>query len=222
MIHCAASSTAIFSPTGAIVATQVDSSVDEVVQRALTGDKAAFSMLVRRYQRPVYGLCMRLVRSEADASEIAQETFLRAYHGIGRYDSHRPFDVWLFTIARNLCLDTLRRKSRNRMDNVDDHAAFLPSGEGNAEDSAIVRQERAALENAIATLSLEDREVLSLYYSQRKTTKEIAQIVKVAQGTVMARLFRAREKLRTIMKAAEENPVEELKLLEAGAGSETL
>jgi RNA polymerase sigma-70 factor (ECF subfamily) len=174
----------------------------EEVRRARRGDGNAFAALVRAVQRPVYGLCLRLLRTEAEASEVAQETFLRAYQNLDRYDDQRPFDLWVLTIARNLCLDVLRKRSRVQTEDVDEHAQVLPSGEASVEEHAMVNQERQSLEDAMGTLSVDDREVLALYYVQKRTTKEIAQVMNVAPGTIMARLFRAREKLRTTMTEA--------------------
>ncbi len=177
------------------------------VRAARRGDRSAFEVLVRSVQRPVYGLCLRLLASEAEASEVAQEAFLRAYQNLGRYDEKRPFDLWVLAIARNLCLDILRRRSRMRTEDVEEMREVLPSGDPSQEDGAIARQERLSLEAALATLPEEDREVLALYYVQKRTTKEIAQIIGVAPGTIMARLFRAREKLRRQMIPAQEAAV---------------
>ncbi len=176
----------------------------EEVRRARKGDSNAFAALVRATQRSVFGLCLRMLRTEAEASEVAQETFLRAFQHLDRYDENRPFDLWVLTIARNLCLDLLRRRAKLQTEDVEAHSQTLPSGEATVEEHAIIRQERRSLEEAMATLSVDDREVLALYYVQKRTTKEIAEIMSVAPGTIMARLFRAREKLRTKMKAAEQ------------------
>ncbi len=176
--------------------------VDDV-RRARRGDANAFASLVKSVQRQVYGLCLRLLRTEAEAAEVAQETFLRAYQNLDRFDETRPFDLWVLTIARNQCLDLLRRRTKMKTDDVEDHAYNLQSGEPSLEEGAIIRQERKSLEDAMATLSVDDREVLALYYVQKRTTKEIAEVMNVAPGTIMARLFRAREKLRTRMQAAE-------------------
>ncbi|MBL8939951.1 MAG: RNA polymerase sigma factor [Archangium sp.] len=175
----------------------------EEVRRARRGDSSAFEALVRGLQRPVYGLCLRLLRSEAEATEVAQETFLRAYQNLERFDDSRPFDLWVLTIARNLCLDILRRRQKVQTEDVEPHAPMLASSEPNSEDKAIEKQQRQSLEDAMATLSSDDREVLALYYVQKRTTKEIGVIMGVAPGTIMARLFRAREKLRVRMMAAE-------------------
>jgi RNA polymerase sigma-70 factor (ECF subfamily) len=175
----------------------------EDVRRARRGDSNAFASLVKSVQRPVYGLCLRLLRTEAEAAEVAQETFLRAYQHLERFDESRPFDLWVLTIARNQCLDLLRRRQNMKTDDVEDHAHALQSADMNLEDGAIARQERKSLEEAMSTLSVDDREVLALYYVQKRTTKEIAEVMNVAPGTIMARLFRAREKLRTKMTPAE-------------------
>jgi RNA polymerase sigma-70 factor (ECF subfamily) len=169
------------------------------VRAARRGDRSAFEVLVRSVQRPVYGLCLRLLRTEAEAAEVAQETFLRAYQHLARYDDSKPFDLWVLAIARNLCLDLLRRRGRIHTQDVDELHEALPSGEKSQEEGAIAAEEHRSLEAALATLGPDDREVLALYYVQKRTTKEIAQVMGVAPGTIMARLFRAREKLRRQM-----------------------
>jgi RNA polymerase sigma-70 factor, ECF subfamily len=166
---------------------------------ARRGDQSAFASLVRSVQRSVYGLCLRLLSSDAEASEAAQEAFLRAYQHLNRYNEEKPFDLWVLAIARNLCLDILRRRAKMRSEDVDEMRDVLPSSAKSQEEGAIARQERLSLEAALATLSTDDREVLALYYVQKRTTKEIAEVLEVAPGTIMARLFRAREKLRKQM-----------------------
>lgn len=173
------------------------------VSAARKGDPSAFASLVRSVQRPVYGLALRLLNNEAEASEVAQEAFLRAYQNLHRYDESRPFDLWVLAITRNLCLDLLRRRGRVHTEELEPMKELLPSGEASLEEGAIARQERQSLEEALATLPPEDREVLALYYVQRRTTKEIAQVLGCAPGTIMARLFRAREKLRKKMTVEE-------------------
>jgi RNA polymerase sigma-70 factor, ECF subfamily len=174
------------------------------VAAARRGDRNAFEALVRGVQRPVYGLCLRLLSNEAEAAEVAQETFLRAYQNLDRFDEGRPFELWVLAIARNLCLDLLRRRGRVRTEDLEPMKELLPSQAPSQEDAAVAREERLSLEQALGTLGADDREVLALYYVQRRTTKEIAEVMGVAPGTIMARLFRAREKLRRRMQQPEE------------------
>ncbi|ATB34028.1 RNA polymerase sigma factor [Melittangium boletus] len=173
------------------------------VVAARRGDPSAFESLVRGVQRPVYGLALRLLGNEAEASEVAQEAFLRAYQNLHKYDESRPFDLWVMAITRNLCLDLLRRRTKVRTQELEPIKDVLASDEASLEEGAIARQERQSLEEALATLSADDREVLALYYVQKRTTKEIAQLLGCAPGTIMARLFRAREKLRKKMSPEE-------------------
>jgi RNA polymerase sigma-70 factor (ECF subfamily) len=174
------------------------------VLAARRGDSKAFASLVRSVQRSVFGLSLRLLANDAEASEVAQEAFLRAYQNLGRYDVERPFDLWVMAIARNLCLDILRRRGKHRSEDVEEMKDVLPASQKTQEEQVIASQERISLEAAMATLSTEDREVLALYYVQKRTTREIAEVMSVAPGTIMARLFRAREKLRNKMQPKEE------------------
>jgi len=169
------------------------------VAAARGGDRQAFEQIVRGFQRQVYGLCLRLLSNEAEASEVAQEAFLRAWSNLDRYDARRPFELWLMAIARNLCLDLLRRRSRVRTQDLDGMHESLTSGAPSQEEIVIEKQAHRSLEEAMETLGTSDREVLALYYVQRRTTRQIAEIMGVAPGTIMARLFRAREKLRRQM-----------------------
>lgn len=172
------------------------------VRAAREGDRAAFEALVRGVQRPVYGLSLRLLGNEAEAAEIAQEAFLRAYQHLDRFDASRSFEVWILSIARNLCLDLLRRRGKVRTEELAPLSEVLPSSEPSLEERAIQSETHRGLEDALSTLPETDREVLSLYYVQKRTTKEIAGVLGVAPGTIMARLFRAREKLRRILAPA--------------------
>src|SRR5690349_21775166 len=90
------------------------------VLAARRGDQQAFAQLVRSVQRPVYGLCLRLLRTDAEACEVAQEAFLRAFQNLARYDEQKPFDLWVLAIARNLRLDLLRRRSKLHTQDVEE------------------------------------------------------------------------------------------------------
>lgn len=82
------------------------------IGRVITGDRDAFALLVERHSRSVFRLAFRITGSEADADEVVQETFLRAFRQIHRYESRASFATWISTIAANLALDTLRKRKR--------------------------------------------------------------------------------------------------------------
>lgn len=172
-----------------------DAEEAELSRAASRGDRAAFTDLLRRYQHSVYGLCYRLLGEREAASDATQEAFVRAYAALSSFDPDQRFDLWLLRIARNHCYDLLRR--RGVRPQADEEAAALAV---DSAPTALDRLEEAEtsrnLEAALQGLPASDREVLALYYVQRKKTREIADLIGVAPGTVMARLFRAREKLR--------------------------
>ncbi|MGC4115341.1 MAG: sigma-70 family RNA polymerase sigma factor [Myxococcales bacterium] len=155
---------------------------------------------MRRAQGSVFGLCYRLLGERDAATDAAQEAFVRAYSALGSFDPSQRFDTWVLRIARNHCYDLLRR----RQPQAEEEEAALTA---DASPSVLERLESAEvtrkLEGALESLPASDREVLSLYYVQHRKTKEIAQLLGVAPGTIMARLFRAREKLRGQLKEVE-------------------
>ena len=169
-----------------------------LARAAARGDRSAFSELVRRCQGPIFGLCYRLTGDRDAAADAAQETFARAYAALASFDPDQRFDIWVLRIARNHCYDQLRR--RGHQPTLDDEATVAaidtsPSVEERLEQLQATRD----LETALETLPARDREILALYYVQRRTTREIAGIVGAAPGTIMARLFRARAKLREVL-----------------------
>ena len=164
-----------------------------LARAAQAGDRAAFTELMRKSQGSVFGLCYRLMGEREAALDAAQEAFVRAFSALSSYDPGQRFDVWVLRIARNHCYDLLRRRQPQAGEEEAEKAA-------DTSPTALDRMESAEvtfkLEGALQELPTSDREVLALYYVQHKKTREIATLIGVAPGTVMARLFRAREKLR--------------------------
>ncbi|RMG13778.1 MAG: sigma-70 family RNA polymerase sigma factor [Deltaproteobacteria bacterium] len=167
--------------------------------RAREGDRRAFEALVRRYQRPVYGLVLRLLGTEEEALDAAQEAFVKAWKHLGRYDETRPFGPWLLSIARNEARDRLRRRRvRGGTDQEDpsEELARLPERRPGA-DVLLDRAERqAALEAALMALPPKYREVVILHHLQGYSVARIAEIVERPPGTVMTWLYRGRAALK--------------------------
>ena len=175
---------------------------------AATGDKAAFGRLVERHKASIYGLCYRLLGSTDEARDAAQETFVRAYLGMADFDHRQPFSAWALRIARNHCIDLLRRRRPTLAlfgeGHADDEgpgiAPELPDQRAIGGEQAM--QEREAqrdLDRAIARLPVRYREVISLFHLQHKSYAAIAQVLDVPMGTVMTWLHRARKELRAAM-----------------------
>lgn len=178
--------------------------------RAAAGDQAAFADLVRRHQRPLFGYLGRMGLSQAEAEEIAQDTFVRAWQALPRFDVGRAaFSTWLYTIARRLALNLLDSGARRRETSRD--AADLESDDGTAvgidvdaegpPGALARRQQRAWLQAGLHALPLADRSVLALAYVHDLGLAELAAVEGLSQAAAKARLHRARQRLRDILNA---------------------
>lgn len=171
---------------------------------AARGDKLAFGRLVDLHKRAVFGLCVRLLRDGEEAKDAAQETFVRAYGAVSTFDPTQPFAPWLLRIARNHCLDLLRRRvpaaAQVQLDAEPEDgspARELADAETPAADLVLeAAQTRVALEAAVAQLPANYREVIHLFHVEHLSYKEIASTLDVPIGTVMTWLHRARGRLR--------------------------
>ncbi len=175
---------------------------------AARGDRQAFGRLVDLHKRSVYGLCVRLLRDGEEARDAAQETFARAFAALASYDAAQPFAPWLLRIARNHCLDVLRRRvpEAQRVDLDEDPdegpARELADPAAVRGDEALERRELAgALERAVSALPSNYREVVHLFHVEHLSYKEIAATLDVPIGTVMTWLHRARLRLKETLTA---------------------
>lgn len=172
---------------------------------AASGDKAAFARLVERHKSSVYGLSYRLLGSTEEARDAAQEAFVRAYTGLSAFDARQPFAAWVLRIARNHCIDLLRRRRptlalvpETRGEDGPEPGVsheladpFATSGESSMQE----REAQRDLDRAILALPERYREVIALFHVQHKSYAEIAQTLDVPMGTVMTWLHRARKQL---------------------------
>jgi RNA polymerase sigma-70 factor (ECF subfamily) len=163
----------------------------ELVRLARRGDRHAFGRLVRRHQRRVFALGIRWLRSADDADDLVQETFVRAWQALSRFDESRPFAPWLITIAVNRAKTRVARA--RSAEELDDRIPWEgPSPEADAEASLLARDVRAAVD----ALPEEQRIVIHLRAVEDLSYREIADALEIPVGTVMSRLSRARETLR--------------------------
>ena len=169
----------------------------ELAERAGAGDERAFTALVRRYERPVFALCCRYLGA-ADAADAAQETFVRAFTNLERFDRSRPLLPWLFTIARRLCIDH-QRAHRHELPASDQVAAAGAHSPVEAHVSA--REELTLLAGALGALPEGPREAIALFHLHDLSYKEIAEQLEVPMGTVMTWIHRGRDALRTALSA---------------------
>jgi RNA polymerase sigma-70 factor (ECF subfamily) len=165
----------------------------EWIARALDGDDMAFANLVDAYQAPVFNLCYRLMGDSAAAEDAAQETFLKAYRNLRRYDVKRKFVNWILTIASNHCVDALRRR---RLATVPLESAVSHVGSFATLETQVVESEMAGqLQALLAGLDPVDRAAIVLHYWYDLPVDEIGHSLKLSPSAIKSRMFRARRTL---------------------------
>jgi RNA polymerase sigma-70 factor, ECF subfamily len=169
-----------------------------LVAEAMTGSQSAFERIVRRYQRPVISLILRMLGPHADralAEDLAQETFVKAYLKLASFDTTRRLSSWLFRIAHNTAIDALR-KSRLPLVPADEAEAEIAAAPAAAspdpvETAALGR----ALETALAQLRPEYRAAVTLRYEEGLPFEDIAHVLGVPEATARSHVHRARKQL---------------------------
>ena len=163
---------------------------------ACGGDGAAFDLLIERHLGSIQRLCWSMLSSRSDAEDAAQETFLRAYRCLNRYDTERAFGPWLRGIATKVCLQMLRKRNRHSGREVSLDASYRePAAPEPTEASPLAMKAVQAL----ATLSDTYRLPLALFYLEDASVAEVAEALGISQGAARVRLHRGREQIREIL-----------------------
>ena len=162
---------------------------------ARQGDPQAFSALVELYQTPVYNLCYRMLNNAGDAEDAAQETFLRAYKSMKKYDDSRSFPTWLMSIAAHYCIDQLRKRRMTIVSTEDLPYFEVVEGKPGPESIMTQRQEQENVRKLLYTINPVDRAAVVMYYWNELSYQEISQALDLTESAVKSRLHRARRSL---------------------------
>jgi len=183
----------------------VDDEADEVlVERYRHGDRDAFAALVVRYQRPVFNAAWWVVKNADDAADVAQNVFLKVAERIADFDPQYRFFSWLYRIAVNEALNSVRR--HHREEPLDDEVD-VPGPDGDAPDRRLEDARLSArLRDAMARLSTNDRTVLVLRHFSELSYQEIGQVLELDEKTVKSRLHEARMRLRGMLGDLRDDP----------------
>ena len=178
-----------------------------LIAKAQAGDTAAFRKLVERHQRRAYGIALSLVKDENDARELVQDAFLRVYKSLGSFQGTSSFFTWLYRIITNLSIDLLRRPGHRvteldegRLELEEDQEALFPflSRVEGADPVEVVKRKEIGerLQKALDALPTYHRGVIVMREIEGLSYEEMAQAMGVSKGTIMSRLFHARQKLQ--------------------------
>jgi RNA polymerase sigma-70 factor (ECF subfamily) len=173
-----------------------------LVRKAQQGDMDAFETLVRMYQRRVYALCRSLTGAHQSADDLAQDTFIKAYYALARFDTAWPLYPWLRKIAVNSALNYLKTRGRER--SIEDESLgprrVPAAGPSDDPEERLEQAEfRARLDRAVESLPPDQKSVFVLRFHESLSYEEISRALDLPLGTVMSRLNRARQKLKDLL-----------------------
>ncbi|MBE0409781.1 MAG: sigma-70 family RNA polymerase sigma factor [Anaerolineales bacterium] len=166
-----------------------------LIHYAKEGDDDAFCDLVEAYQTPVFNLCYRMLGSQYEAEDAAQESFLRAYKSLSSYDTNRSFSTWLLSISAHFCINQIRRRKKQitSLDSLDH--LNLQASSLNPEQNIEFNEEQELVRSLLKVLKPVDRAIVVLFYWYDYSYEEIANILNLTESAVKSRIHRARREL---------------------------
>ncbi len=186
---------------------EIDPVILEWVKLAKSGDQNAFAELVYLFQDPVYNLCFRMLGESGEAEDATQETFLRVYKNLRRYDTTRPFKTWILSIASNHSIDRLRKR-RMHLVSLDDEptaaALALRSKDPTPEQAAVTGELSGYIQGLLLHLDEHYRLAVIYRYWYQYSYAEIAELMDTTESAIKSRLHRARKKLAELMVQADD------------------
>jgi RNA polymerase sigma factor (sigma-70 family) len=182
----------------------------QLIARARAGDEIAYRTLLEKYERAVFSICLRMVRNRDEAADLAQDSFIKVFSMLERYNSSYAFSSWLFKITSNLCIDYLRKRRIETfaMDepisgDKGDIQRQYEAPDPDPETEYIRKEKMDRLSEAIENLPPHYRVMLILRHQENLSYEEIAESLEIPLGTVKARIHRAREMLKASLKGKE-------------------
>jgi RNA polymerase sigma-70 factor (ECF subfamily) len=194
----------------------IDHASDEsLMVRFQRGDRAAFATLVRRHQGPLFNFVLRQLRSQALAEDVVQDAFVRVVQNAADFKHEARFTTWLYTIARTLCIDQLRKAALRKHPSLDEAkpgkdgdgptlGEQMPDSKASVDRAATGRELQGRIADAVAALPDDQREVFLMREVSNLPFKEIAEITGVPENTVKSRMRYALERLQSALSEYEE------------------
>lgn len=174
---------------------------NEIINQVLGGNQQAYAVLVNRYQNYVFTLAQRMIKNREDAEEVAQDAFIKAYKFLANFRRESKFSTWLYTIVNNSCITFLRKK-KVEIHSLDNEAVFERADniDSGMRANIVEQKSRQVMVNeAIAMLSADDAQVITLFYKAEQSLEETAQVLGIEVNAAKVRLHRARTRLKEKM-----------------------
>ncbi len=176
-----------------------ENSDNELAVSASNGNERAFREIISRYKPKILSICLKMLKNSTEATEAAQDTFVKIYFHLRDYDPEKSFSSWAASIAINECRDRLRKRTRYNQTFRELTDRDVDLKQAQADDGYESKKRVELVEKVIEKLPEKLKEVLVLKAYGEYSYEAIAEILKIKTGTVMSRLFRAREKLTEIL-----------------------
>jgi len=173
-------------------------SVDALIQRCLKGDQLAWEAIVRQYRRKVFNVAYKFVGRHDEAEDLTQDIFLKIFKSLKTFDSRANFQTWLISVSRNLCIDHYRsvRKERETIDRDVDASELMPVSKTQGQMAMMEQRDRVELlREAMSTLPTTLRTAVLMRDIQELSYHEIAEKLRLPEGTVKSRINRGRNEL---------------------------
>lgn len=193
-----------------------DEADEALMMRYQEGEVRAFEVLLHRHRKPLYNFVIRYISSREAAEDLVQEVFLRVLKGAQKYQQKAKFTTWLYTIARNLCIDYSRRQKHRKVASLDQPTSsasesgtlmeVIPSGTATSDREIYNAQLAQAMHRAVRSLPGDQREVFLMREFLNLSFKEIGQIIGISENTVKSRMRYALSKLRLDLEQYKDPP----------------
>ncbi len=174
------------------------------IHRVLSGDTGAFRFLVDKYQQMVFTLALKLIGNREEAEDAAQEIFMKCFRSLHSYHHHSAFATWLYRIAYNHSIDSLKKKNRKRYAELKDETVAAVATTETVNKQIDLKDVQLLVKEAIHRLSPDEQVVVTLYYYDDLPVRDIAEIMGITENNVKIKLYRIRGRLLELLKSKNE------------------
>lgn len=170
-----------------------------IIQKVLEGDNNAFGVLVNKYKNLVFTLCVKMIQDKDLAEDVAQDSFVKAFQKLSKFNGKSKFSSWLYRITYNNCVDAIKKNQKIQTSEIDENTV------GESLTGDITKKEKEKfIKEALLQLPEQDRAILTLYYYQDESVSDIAKSVGISESNVKIKLHRSRKVLKSVFEKHKE------------------